>query len=295
MNNISTEYSCGERGDCKMYDTYEECNECPDYPLGYPEGKSVLVDVNGKCWLATSTKDGNLNNPNNYIGNTDVSKPWVVLSHDDHIKWLISQDSSGSSGSGVTDTQVTCLENKLSPAFVDDTKLFEHFFTTEVASVVTDAPDQLGDPTSTRTPASLVTSATTPFTYTLNIDDPRLDFMDACHNYLMLTLVSQTEINGIDGNDASLVQTWHTGYADGDVSKFSGMAQSSEDSTTENDKSVEVMVPFDADGNISLYHVINTFPNPALLESGQAKFSVRVQGSGYSAHAPYTPANCTCA
>ena len=80
---------------CQMYDQYISCDECPDYPQGYPKNKILTVNVNGKCWMAMSTVEGNLSNPSNFIGNGDISKAWVLLEPSDFQIWLIKavQDS----------------------------------------------------------------------------------------------------------------------------------------------------------------------------------------------------------
>ena len=58
---------------CQMYDQYVSCDECSEYPNGYPEKKCLTVNVNGKCWMAMSTVEDNLSNPGNFIGNMDSS------------------------------------------------------------------------------------------------------------------------------------------------------------------------------------------------------------------------------
>ena len=82
-----------ESTDCKMYDGYTPCDDCPDYPNGYPAGKCLVVNVNGKCWTAVSMQNDNKSNPNNFIGNTDESKAWLVMEPCDYHKWLIKSET----------------------------------------------------------------------------------------------------------------------------------------------------------------------------------------------------------
>lgn len=198
--------------------------------------------------------------------------------------------------SDTVDKKFNCMDEKHSDFEIDDTKVFEHFFTTGVTSVEQLEPDEDDMPTRQNTPAVKVEdgSSINPFQYILNRDSSLLDWMPKCHNVLKVTLVSQVELNGKDDNDLSLDDVLHTGYANGGVNKKSGMDQDAESSTSENDKPIEVNVWFDSDGNITFDHDIKSFPDPALLEYGHAKFSVRMQGSAHSKYAPYQPEGCIC-
>ena len=78
-----------ESTDCKMFDEYVPCEACPKYPNGYPAEKCLIVNVNGKCWLAKSMIPDNTYNPENFIGKTDASGAWIVLEYCDFMEWFI--------------------------------------------------------------------------------------------------------------------------------------------------------------------------------------------------------------
>ena len=76
---------------CEMIETYIPCAECQQYPNGYPEGTYLKVPYGGACWIAYSTQPNNQYNPENYIGNMDTAKPWVVLKFFPMIEWIINR------------------------------------------------------------------------------------------------------------------------------------------------------------------------------------------------------------
>lgn len=95
-------------GPCTMFDEYVPCDDCPDYPNGYPADKCLVVSVNGKCWMAVSMQDDNTSNPNNFIGNTDESKAWLVMEPCDLWKWMINK-YSGTPIAQITEDDVLSL------------------------------------------------------------------------------------------------------------------------------------------------------------------------------------------
>jgi len=268
--------------DCELLPTWQ----APEDGCCETGGYSVTDGAQGYChngvmYIATPLTEAK-NSDDPFAGAQKNPPTWDVTTFSAALAQL----------SGPSD--MDCFEQKFSDYEIDDTKIFEHFFTTITSTVQQGLPDEEGTPTQQLTPAVMVNGSLNPFQYTLNRNNPLLDWMPKCHNVLKLTLVSQSEINGVDGNTASLLTSNGAGYAIGGVTKKSGLAQSAEDSTTENDKPIEVDVWFDAAGNIQFDHEITKFPDPALLENGHLKFSVRMQGSAYSVHAPYTHPDCEC-
>ena len=90
---------------CKMYDEYVPCDDCPDYPNGYPAEKCLVINVNGKCWMAISMEDNNTSNPYNFIGKTDESGAWIVMEPCDMLKWFIKNGT----GDFLTEDQINAL------------------------------------------------------------------------------------------------------------------------------------------------------------------------------------------
>ena len=78
---------------CEMIPPYINCEECKRFPNGYPEGEYFKISYGGDCWIAYSTTPDNEYNPENYIGNTDINKPWVVLKFFPMIEWVVANKS----------------------------------------------------------------------------------------------------------------------------------------------------------------------------------------------------------
>lgn len=112
---------------CEMFKQYTKCSDCPEFPNGYPDGITLQICCGGKSYFIVSNQDNNNYDPCDYIGNTDDSKPWLVMSAMDYWQYLIDQ----SIGDFLTEPQVIALINGIFGAVItggrlDCAKLIEH-------------------------------------------------------------------------------------------------------------------------------------------------------------------------